>query len=297
MVRMFRSLALMAVVIGALLMAQAVGLARGESLQLDKDWFRPGEEIRIHFTAPRHFSRDAWIGIIPSHIQHGSEAVNDRHDISYEYIEKRTSGVIILQAPREPGSYDVRMHDTDNNGREVYSVSFNVGGPGAGNHKPGHYVGGPSAGNQKHGHYVGGPNIGPGPGMHAGPPVIAKAPSHSNEHSYKAEDYVGGRYAPESHSIMLDKAVFRTGEEIRVRFTAPRLPNNAWIGIIPSHIKHGSEHLNDQHDISYQYLEGKRTGVLYFVAPESPGEYDFRLHDTDDDNGVEMRSISFRVVR
>ncbi|MFH1148833.1 MAG: hypothetical protein V1736_14170, partial [Pseudomonadota bacterium] len=78
------------------------------------------------FSAPGYFARDAWVGIIPSHIAHGSEAENDKYDVTYQYLEKRTSGVLVFQAPKESGQWDLRMHDTDGNGREVASVSFTV---------------------------------------------------------------------------------------------------------------------------------------------------------------------------
>lgn len=275
MVRL-RSLAFGLAVIGCLLITQGISLAHGESLRLDKKWYQTGEEIRVHFTAPPHFPSDAWIGIVPSHIAHGSEAVNDQHDLSYEYIDKRTTGVIVLQTPTQPGSYDIRMHDTDSDGREVCSVTFKVGSGPAGHHHggkpetglPGVYVTQPSS------------------KLDGQPAGIPQTPGQ----------YIGGSYNPASHSLKLDKAVFRTGEQIVVRFTAPPLPNNAWIGIIPSRISHGSEQLNDQHDISYEYLEGRTVGTMTFAAPDQPGQYDFRLHDTDDDNGVELRAISFRVV-
>ncbi|MCP5052771.1 MAG: hypothetical protein GY940_36725 [bacterium] len=71
-------------------------------------------------------ARDAWIGIVPSDIPHGKEAINDRHDLTYKRISQRTSGIMEFRAPGKPGSYDFRMHDTDNNGTEVASVTFTV---------------------------------------------------------------------------------------------------------------------------------------------------------------------------
>ena len=107
------------------LVAGAVSYIGGMDLFLDKTSFAQGETIRVQFTASGNWARNAWIGIIPSHIPHGSESVNDQHDITYQYIEKRTSGVMVFTAPG-PGQWDLRMHDTDSNGREVSSVSFSV---------------------------------------------------------------------------------------------------------------------------------------------------------------------------
>lgn len=97
-------------------------------------------------------------------------------------------------------------------------------------------------------------------------------------------------------SLSMDKIEFAPGESITVNFTAPPgLPEDAWIGIIPSDIPHGDESVNDQHDISYLYLEGRTAGTMTFSAPDMPGTYDFRMHDTDS-GGVELNSFTFTVV-
>jgi uncharacterized protein YjbI with pentapeptide repeats len=92
--------------------------------------------------------------------------------------------------------------------------------------------------------------------------------------------------------IQLNKTTFAPGEEIRVSFVAlPTKTNNAWIGIIPSQIPHGNESVNDQHDLSYQWLRGGTSGELVFTAPTQIGSYDFRMNDY----GKEIVSTSFRV--
>lgn len=88
--------------------------------------YAPGESIEIAFTAPASFMQDAWIGIIPSSIAHGSEAENDLNDLDYQYLMGQSSGTMTFNAPAEPGQYDFRMHDTDDNGVEVASASFTV---------------------------------------------------------------------------------------------------------------------------------------------------------------------------
>jgi len=97
------------------------------SLSLARDRYSPGEAIVVDFTAPGSYASNAWIGIIPSQVPHGSEAENDRHDLTYQYLQKRTSGSLTFTAPTAVGNYDLRLHDTDNNGKEVASVSFQVG--------------------------------------------------------------------------------------------------------------------------------------------------------------------------
>ncbi|WP_459925856.1 hypothetical protein, partial [Desulfatiferula olefinivorans] len=186
--------------------------ASAQQIELDKYLYSPGEAITVSFNAPNNFADNAWIGIIPSHIQHGSEAVNDSHDLAYQHLKKRTSGTLTFKAPSTEGSYDFRMHDTDSNGREVASVSFTVTST-----------------------------------ISAGYPTLT-----------------------------LDKTTVKPGQDIQVHFTAAEnFADNAWIGIIPSHVRHGSEPENDSHDLSYQHLRKRASGTLTFKAPSKEGAYDF----------------------
>jgi hypothetical protein len=201
---------------------------QAQSLKLDKIEFKPGESIQVHFKAPANLPDNAWVGIIPSTVPHGSESENDKHDISYQYLKKKTSGTLTFTAPSNPGLYDFRMHDTDSSGKEIASVSFSVGGKAYG-------------------------------------------------------------------SLRLENYDVKPGAEIKVHFIAPAsFPGNAWVGIIPSNIPHGSESENDKHDLAYQYLNKKTSGTLTFKAPASPGLYDFRMHDTDN-SGKEVTYVTFKV--
>ncbi len=200
----------------------------GQSLELDKLRFNPGESINVSFQAPANLPENAWVGIIPSNIPHGSEAENDKHDLTYQYLKFRTSGTLVFTAPSEQGEYDFRMHDTDSNGKEIASISFSVGIWGGG-------------------------------------------------------------------TLTLDRSTFSPGERIAVQFTASAdFPENAWVGIIPAHIPHGSETENDKYDLTYQYLKKNISGTLIFNAPGQPGAYDFRMFDTDS-GGKEVTSVTFNV--
>jgi hypothetical protein len=99
------------------------------TLTLTKTTYLPGEGITVRYTALSEYDSNAWIGIIPSNVPHGSEAENDRHDITYQYLKKSTGGEKTFAAPAEPGTYDLRMHNADANGVEVASVTFVVSGP------------------------------------------------------------------------------------------------------------------------------------------------------------------------
>ena len=100
---------------------------QAQTLKVDKIHFKPGESIQVHFTAPANLPSNAWVGIIPSTIPHGSESENDKNDLTYQYLSKKTSGTLTFKAPTKPGLYDFRMNDSDSNGKEIATVSFSVG--------------------------------------------------------------------------------------------------------------------------------------------------------------------------
>jgi fatty acid-binding protein DegV len=208
------------------------------SLSINKSVVEPGEEFTVSFSVDPALPENAWIGIVPSNIKHGSESLNDQHDLTYQYIQKRTSGTMTFKAPATPGSFDIRFNDTDNNGLELAFVSFTV--------------------------------------------------------AARASAYPAAISQNEAF-LRLDKNSFQPGEPIKVYFTAlSNYAADAWIGIIPSQIAHGSEALNDQHDLAYQYINKRTSGEMTFNAPSRPGSYDFRMNDTDK-NGREVASITFFV--
>jgi len=96
------------------------------TFQLEKTEFAPEETIKVYFTAPSTYPESAWIGIVSSNVPHGSEAVNDKYDVSFQYLNGQTAGTLVFHAPDKLGSWDVRMNDDDNGGKEVASISFTV---------------------------------------------------------------------------------------------------------------------------------------------------------------------------
>jgi outer membrane protein OmpA-like peptidoglycan-associated protein len=98
------------------------------TLKLSKTTFLPGEQIEVTFTASDTLPARAWVGMIPSKVEHGKEDVNDQHDIQWQYVEKKTSGKMLFTAPPENGSYDFRLNSDDSGGVEITSVTFQVGG-------------------------------------------------------------------------------------------------------------------------------------------------------------------------
>lgn len=121
-----RVISVVAVAMLAMVFGACKGGASKAGLILSKNSFIPGEVIMVKYTALPEYDPSAWIGIIPSTVPHGSEAENDKYDMTYQYLQKSTAGEKNFRAPMEPGKYDLRMHDTDNNGIEVASVTFEV---------------------------------------------------------------------------------------------------------------------------------------------------------------------------
>lgn len=97
----------------------------GPKMSTDKKVYAPGEEIILTYTSRPEYKNNAWIGLIPSNIEHGKESENEKHDVQYRYI-KACTGTMKFKAPETPGKYDFRMHDADSNGKEVLYISFDV---------------------------------------------------------------------------------------------------------------------------------------------------------------------------
>ncbi|MEZ0374857.1 MAG: hypothetical protein ACAI44_37575 [Candidatus Sericytochromatia bacterium] len=208
-------------------------------VELSKTSFSAGEAITVHFSVDPALALDktAWIGLIPSEVPHGNEAVNDNYDQEYHYLDGKTSGDMTFKAPQDPGNYDLRLNSSDENGTELSSVSFTVAGPAK-----------PLTGN----------------------------------------------------ALALDKSRYAPGETMTITVSIKaesKLDETAWVGIVPSAVDHGSEKLNDQHNLGYKYLGKALFGKTTLPAPGAPGLYDIRLNDTDNDslNGQELAFISFVV--
>lgn len=106
-------------------------LAPGNQLSVDKTSYAAGETIVVRFAIRPEDKRDAtaWVGLLSADVPHGSETENDKFDLSFQYLEDRLTGEMRFQAPVEGGAYELRLHDTDENGRELAAVAFEVRGP------------------------------------------------------------------------------------------------------------------------------------------------------------------------
>jgi hypothetical protein len=80
----------------------------------------------ITYTAPSTFDKTAWIGLIPSIIEHNNEKTNYKESIMRKELAGNTSGKMTFTAPDMPGVYNLRMYNSTTNGREVEDVKIIV---------------------------------------------------------------------------------------------------------------------------------------------------------------------------
>ena len=297
---------------------------------LDKDKYKSGEIIKFHFNAPPGLSKKAWIGIIPSSIPHGSETENDRHDVNYVYMNGRESGTLTMPAPSKEGSWDLRMHDTDQNGNEIAYVSFTVeiaGGDVSVKTEKTEYMTGEVIqcqftafegiskkawiglipANIPHGNedvndehdvdykYIGGKASGTVTFMAPSKPGQWDLRMHDSSNKGNEIAHTSFKVTLNKGSLTLDKSVYAIGEKILLQYkiVAP-VGRGAWVGMFPGSAPHGNDDQNDAHDIDYQYFAGKTSGTLNFKVPKQPGPYEFRMHDSGK-KGNEIAVIKFTV--
>lgn len=92
-------------------------------VQLNKEVYFPGDEIEVTALAVG-LTDSAWVGVIPTTVPHGKEADNDAADLGYMHLKEASR--VYLIAPKEPGEYDVRLNDSDEDGKELASRTFKV---------------------------------------------------------------------------------------------------------------------------------------------------------------------------
>ena len=93
---------------------------------MSKYSYKTNEKIVFTFwTNGVKVASNAWIGIVPASIPHGSESTNDGHDKSFKYLSGKTTATFDLRNPGR-GKWTVRFHDTDSGGQEIAFASFVV---------------------------------------------------------------------------------------------------------------------------------------------------------------------------
>lgn len=93
------------------------------TVSLSKSAYQPGEQIDVKVMSEKALHLSAWVGVLPPHIEHGSEDINDQHDLDAAIVSEDP---LYLVAPRTPGTYEVRLHDFGEAGKELDFVEFEV---------------------------------------------------------------------------------------------------------------------------------------------------------------------------
>lgn len=104
--------------------------------------------------------------------------------------------------------------------------------------------------------------------------------------------------AEDKTTVELNKEEYEQGEKISVTYSiVEEIEDSAWIGIVPSDTPHGDEEDGDAADVSYEYLEGDKSGSITLYAPYELGEYDVRIYSADSSTaGEELGYATFTVV-
>ncbi len=95
------------------------------ALKPDKTTFTSEDKLEIHIKASG-FSKDstAWVGLVPSDIGHGKEAICDSYDVCYEYLTNIQNGTVVFEnISGQTGNYDIRVFDDDDNGKEIAYIT------------------------------------------------------------------------------------------------------------------------------------------------------------------------------
>lgn len=94
--------------------------------------------------------------------------------------------------------------------------------------------------------------------------------------------------------LKLEKTSFTKGEVMKVTFKAPvAWETTAWIGIIPSNVKHGEAAEADKHDKGWKFLDGRNGGTIDMYLPDTTGKFDIRMFDAN--AGKEVKSVAITI--
>lgn len=86
----------------------------------------PGQRLEIPFEAPLGWSDDAGLAIVPAATPRGQALQDDDQTLGFAELEGRSRGQARLSAPTAPGSYEVRLYDREEGGKEHHAVPFEV---------------------------------------------------------------------------------------------------------------------------------------------------------------------------
>ncbi len=307
------------------LTASATGQPR---LKIDQDRVLPDQTMTLSVEVDKTPGSRDWVGLIPDEVPHGDAGVNDRYDLQYKYVEKKTSMTFEFKSPLKPGFYTFRYNESSTQ-KETSSIRFEVWAPppsitlskttfapdeqieltftawkwfGSGSwigiipSEVGH---GDVGINDRHDlayRYL--KNATEGSQIYKAPLKPGAYDFRMNQVNPIRREVASVRFdvvAPPPQIVMTTSRV-APSSKIQIRFTAWKwFGSGSWIGIIPSEVAHGDAGINDRHDLAYQYLKSETEGQQTYDIPKNPGRYDFRMNQVGPVR-KEVASFGFEVL-
>jgi hypothetical protein len=82
-----------------------------------------GQTVDLNYSVIEPLYETAWLGVIPSDVPHGDGYENDRYDVLFVYLKGSAKNRIRIAIPANipSGEYEIRIFDSDQNGKEVAS--------------------------------------------------------------------------------------------------------------------------------------------------------------------------------
>lgn len=262
--------------LAAVLLGGLSALAAQEApwIRVKADRVAPRSQIVVEYKIPFGYAANAWIGFIPTEVPHGSEAVNDEYDVCYEYLGKTISGSVTLPVPDLEGPWDLRLHDTDDSGLEVASLTVMVSYDLSGARPLASYG-----------------SSGAAPGTKAPAqtvPAAEPAAASADDSLLRQMDEQNGI------TLLLDKTVFAPGEAFGLAMTSSRKMAKSNLFVVLPHDIPAAADMAYLKRTSMYTLSGAVKGTFSLVAPGQPGLYDIRLYDNST-KGLPLALVTIRV--
>ncbi len=236
----------------------------------------PSDKIQIRFTAWKWFSSGSWIGVVPSDVDHGDVALNDRHDQAYQYLKSETEGQQAYDIPKIPGRYDFRMNQVGPVRREVASFGFEVLADGSA--------------------VAIGPN---GPSLNA---TAQSRPAEPDTVAAQTDTPSEDIAAPESGQRLvasLEKQAYLPREKIEIQYEIFQKFDSNSVKVSLARAAEGRESAQATFDVqlrrdSMQSAVGRHT--LAITAPKFMRRYELRITEGHKDQARILKVIPFTVI-
>lgn len=102
-------------------------LACAPSIKLSKDWVMPGRTMDVKWNAPvKQQKSGAWIGVVDADTPADAEITHDKADMYYKTLDRKSSGKFELKVPGHQGDFELRIYDSEKNGKVLASARFTV---------------------------------------------------------------------------------------------------------------------------------------------------------------------------